>query len=197
MSRTFFLLIPLLMALGACSSSFEFRKRADNSEVAVLRDIQKVFPVFANQFQAELDATNRIKNELEQLLGIKLGYQNQVVQLYEKQDQLQAATRDFIISNYVVYINTELENDVDARERGRASWRATNDTLAKRTFELRRIREDLLRLKATATTWESALNEWTMAVSLARKAEAKLHQVNPGLIDTVFCIPTSIERNSI
>src|SRR5262245_25051062 len=82
-----------LVLTGCGNGSYEYRKRPDSSEVAIVKDIQHVFPVFASEVTAVLEGIN-VKSVGS--LG-KGEISNKIVNLYQQKDQLNAQLRDFLV----------------------------------------------------------------------------------------------------
>lgn len=137
MNKIILTLIVSFISLGC--SDFEYRRRPDGSEVAVIRKVENVFPLVAKELTLGIDANLKLKEELTPI-AIKGGYQDKIVQLYETLDQISANARDFIISNYLSYINADLDPDVNARQAGRIAWQTVNKELQERVLKLREIK---------------------------------------------------------
>lgn len=144
MDKILLSLIVVSLLSSGCSD-FEYRRRPDKSEVAVIRKVENVFPFIAKEFTLGADANLKLKEELMPI-AVKGGYQDKVIQLYDTLDQISANTRDFIISNYLSYINADLDPDVNARQAGRLAWQTVNKELQERVLKLREIK---LRLEAS------------------------------------------------
>ena len=129
----------MLSFISLGCSDFEYRRRPDGSEVAVIRKVENVFPLVAKELTLGIDANVQLKEELTPV-AINGGYQDKIVQLYETLDQISANSRDFIISNYLSYINADLDPDVNARQAGRIAWQTANKELQERVLKLREIK---------------------------------------------------------
>ena len=125
--------------LAGCGT-YEYRKRPDASEVAVIRDIQKVFPEFASEVTGVLEGLKVPLGPSDVTLG-KSEISNNIVRLYEEKDQLNAQLRDFVVARYQSYINAELDSDKAAREIGRKNWNDVTSKIHATALELRKIKE--------------------------------------------------------
>jgi hypothetical protein len=139
--KPIFLLAIVSVTFG-CAGSFEFRKRPDNSEAAVLKRIDDAWPVIARDVVVNLEANAKIKGQVTDAAA-KFGLENKVHQLYEEMDQINAHTRTLVVANYVAYINVELEPDPATRERGRQEWKKTQELLTESSLRLREINHEL------------------------------------------------------
>jgi len=164
--------LALLMVLSTACGTYEYRNRPDNSEVAVIRNIQNVFPVFASEFTATLDS-------LQIPEGPSLGHaeiREKIVNLYEQKDQLNAQLRDFVVARYQSYINAELDPSDQARERGRASWNEVTEKIHSAALEIRRIKESLqeaVRQNAEAQTKAKKYKEKKLKSKIELKQAGK------------------------
>ena len=127
--------------LTGCGT-YEYRKRPDASEVAVIRDIQNVFPEFANEVTSVLEGFKVHSGSIEGSLG-RGEIKNTIVRLYDQKDQLNAQIRDFVVARYQSYINAELDPDRAARERGRKDWNDVTAKVQEVALELRKVKESI------------------------------------------------------
>lgn len=125
--------------LTGCGT-YEYRKRPDASEVAVIRDIQKVFPEFASEVTSVLEGFKVRSGFIEGSLG-RGEIKNTIVRLYDQKDQLNAQLRDFVVARYQSYINAELDPDRAARERGRKDWNDVTAKVQEVALDLRKVKE--------------------------------------------------------
>jgi len=140
-----FLVCSMIAVLGLILTqcgTYEYRKRPDASEVAVIRDIQNVFPEFASEVTGVLEGFKIQSGLIEGSLG-RGEMKNQIVRLYEQKDQLNAQLRDFVVARYQSYINAELDPDKAARERGRKDWNDVTARIHGVALDLRKLKESI------------------------------------------------------
>ncbi len=70
------------LVLTGCGT-YEYRKRPDASEVAIIRDIQNVFPEFATEVTSVLEGIKVQSGPIEGSLG-RGEINNKIVRLYEQ-----------------------------------------------------------------------------------------------------------------
>jgi hypothetical protein len=141
--KTYLIGSLLLISLGtsACGT-YEYRKRSDASEVAVIRDVHNVFPIIATEITGILDGFSFQTGVFQGAIG-KSEIKSQITQLYDRKDQLNAQLRDFVVARYQSYINAELDPDLQARERGRAAWNEINAEIQRIALDLRKIKQSV------------------------------------------------------
>ena len=131
----FLIVVPFLL-LTACGT-YEYRKRPpDNSEVAVIRNIDNVFPEFARSYLLALDGLKLP----QELADISLGHgelRSQITEFFKKRDQLNAQLRDFVLARYQSYVNSELDPHPQARIKGRDDWNAAMKEVQLRALQIR------------------------------------------------------------
>ena len=135
------IMVVVGLSFTGCGT-YEYRKRPDNSEVAVIRDIQKVFPEFATEVTSVLEGFKVNNGPIEGSVG-RSEIKNQIVRLYEQKDQLNAQLRDFVVARYQSYINAELEIDAATRERGRKNWNDVTAKVQEVALELRKVKDSV------------------------------------------------------
>jgi hypothetical protein len=197
---------------GCGSGDYEFRKRPDSSEVAVLKDIQHIFPVFASEVAGVLEGIKVQSGPGEGSIG-RAEIKNKIVQLYEQKDQLNAQLRDFVVARYQSYINAELDPNDVARERGRKSWDEVTKKVQMTALELRKVKGSIERAarehaeakeRANAIKKQKADSSQTVSeagkeiefqvadlaqkhkeVKAAREAASQVHYANQQLDDAI------------
>lgn len=182
-------LIALVLVDYGCGS-YEYRNRPDNSEVAVIRNIQNVFPEFATEVIGILDGFKLKEGLPETSLGhgeIK----TKIVQLYDKKDQLNSQLRDFVVARYQSYINVELDPNEAARERGRKSWNQVIEKIQTTALELRKLKQSLdEKVQANADAKEKFRNV------KQTKAQSKIELIDAGSAIKVYVAKTAEPRSN-
>ena len=124
----------IILLEAACSGSYDYRKRIDGSEVAVVRSIQETWPEFAIEVKAALDSLD-VKS-----IDANIGHaelQNKIARLYEEKDQVNAQLHDFITARYQSYINSELDGNPSLRAKGREKWDRTVEKVHLAAMQIR------------------------------------------------------------
>jgi hypothetical protein len=178
-------LLALLMLSSTACGTYEYRNRPDSSEVAVIRDIQSVFPEFAREFTGALDG-------LQIPEGPSLGHADineKIVMLYKQKDQLNAQLRDFVVARYQSYINAELDPSDQSRERGRASWNEVTERIHSAALEIRR---QALSLQEAASQNEEAQTKASKTKEKKLKSKSEINEAGKE-IHTLLLSTTEIQ----
>ena len=99
------LILPLAIIglfLTGCSS-FKVYKLDSGVTVLALRNLEKVYPVYAQNLKAELELALSTKGNLTGL-SAKAPFESKVQQLYDSLDQINADARNQLIAAYTKYI---------------------------------------------------------------------------------------------
>ena len=133
------------LLVSGCGSVWEYRERSDGSTVAILKDLDEVLPSYATEWSLIAEAS--AGTGVEAGAG-KLGFSTDIFAIYERMDQFNAQTRNFLVAAYAFYVNAELEDDPQRREEGRKAWKEILVQALQRSIEFRKltvIRGDLIK----------------------------------------------------
>lgn len=174
------ILIVLLLLLGSITacSSFKVYKLPNGVGVLALRDLERVYPIFASTFKAELDLALKTKAEISEIsLGGK--YEKDVKQLYENLDNLNKDVRDHLVTAYSKYV-TALSVATTPDERAKASEAFDKVQLQVSQFatEVRKLNAQAaaVQTKTSATEWDKLFEQGKTIVEETNRAGIKRAQ---------------------
>jgi hypothetical protein len=173
--RLVWAILLALIAFGAgwfanaeLAGDFKTYKLSGGREVILLRDMQKVFPVYAKSVKAELELA--FKQKAKVLDATADGqYEDKVKKLYTDLDAINSDVRSALLSGYSALIaKVSITSDPSLVAAAFAKWDEILELVVREAFRLRAINRQL----AAAETVTSG-SEWNKLFELGDQA----HQV--------------------
>ncbi|HEX5718444.1 MAG TPA: hypothetical protein VF179_19940 [Thermoanaerobaculia bacterium] len=152
-------------ANGELLGDFKAYKLSGGREVILLRDLEKVFPVYAKSVKAELELALKEKTGvLDAAAGGK--YEDEVKKLYSDLDTINSDVRSALISGYSALIfKVSATSDPSLIAVAFAKWDEILELVVREAFRIRAINQQL----AAAKTVTSG-SEWSKLFELGDQA---------------------------
>lgn len=145
------LAVPLLLLAVGCEAGstgtepcrLKVYNISQGVSVLALEDFGCAYPVFASTFKAEFDLAFKTKQSIvEANAGGELG--TQVVELFEKLDQINLDVQNQLKTAYLGYITTlSVATSPDERRRAAEAFEATQNKIIALVPELRKLTQQL------------------------------------------------------
>jgi len=142
----------LAVALTGCSS-FETRN-CNGVDVLVLRDMNEVYPTYAQEMKFELDLAVDTKAEIGKIAA-KGKYEDKVIKLYQDLDQINYTVRTVLATSYSGFVSS-LCSAKTAEERRQATddWNQRVAGATKMAVELRKLNAQVPEVKRSSVSTE-------------------------------------------